>query len=163
MSPSEGHSADPSVRVISADGRQSVREWLQASGSGRPYRRYPARDAAARQLAGMACATPVRGGLATRLDGERSGQTAGNAPNAIGGRPYGHPGMTSRQRTEQGRATATVWNGGRCGRRAGLQRSCCYAHRGARAVRRTRGGSPRTSRGEEVDRPVGSSDDDVRP
>ena len=111
MSPSERHSADPSVRVKSADGRRSAREGLEASGSGRPYRRYPASDAAARQLAGMACATTVRRGLATGLDGERgrSGRTAGNGPNAIRGRTYGHPGMTPRRRTKQGRATGDAW------------------------------------------------------
>ena len=91
MSPSERHSADPSVRVKSADGRRSAREGLEASGSGRPYRRYPASDAAARQLAGIACATTVRRGLATGLNSERS---------------------------------------------------YCYAHSGARAVRRTASGSP---------------------
>ena len=109
MSPSERHSADPSVRVKSADGRRSAREGLQASG--RPHRRYPASDAAARQLAGMACATAVRRGLATGLDGERgrSGRTASNGPYAIRERTHGHPGMTPRRRTKQGRATGDAW------------------------------------------------------
>ena len=148
MSPSERYSADPSVRVKSADGRRSAREGLDASGSGQTYRRYPASDAAARQLAGMACATTVRRGLATGLDGERgrSGRTAGNGPNAIRGRTY----MPSWNDTPTENET-----GASDGRRLGMegiacagipwddwQRSYCYAHPGARAVRRPGSGSP---------------------